>query len=60
MGITTHDPTLQLGLKIDQAATRVTNYINRIEHEVGVIAHSVGVAEPRQLRFEHIGYAPQR
>lgn len=58
VGITTHDPNLQLGLKIDQAAIRVSNYINRIEHEVGVIAHSVGVVEPRQLRLEHIGYAP--
>lgn len=58
VGITTHDPQLQRGLKIDQAAERVENYIKRVEYEVGVIAHSVGVAEPRQLGPEHIGYAP--
>ena len=52
-GITTHDPKLQRGLVPEEKAQRVTRYQQSIEHEVGVIAHSCGVAEPRQLRRRH-------
>ncbi len=52
-GITTHDRRLQSGLDPDLKAVRVRNYANRIEQEVGMIAHSCGVREPRQLRRFH-------
>lgn len=52
-GITTHDPKLQRGLDPTEKATRVANYVKNMAHEVGVIAHSCGVREPRQLRRRH-------
>ncbi len=52
-GITTHDPKLQRGLDPEEKAVRVMKYVNNIVHEVGVIAHSCGVKEPRQLSRIH-------
>lgn len=52
-GITTHNPDLQKGLVPGVKAVRVANYINNIVKEVGIIAHSCGVKEPRQLRRFH-------
>ena len=36
-----------------EKAVRVRNYALNMLHEVGVIAHSCGVPEPRQLRRHH-------
>ncbi len=52
-GITTHDKKLQTGLDPTLKAERVRNYAQNMVHEVGVIAHSCGVHEPRQLRRFH-------
>lgn len=52
-GITTHDKKLQRGLDPKAKAIRVKNYINHLVHEVGVISHSCGVNEPRQLKRFH-------
>ena len=52
-GITTHNKRMQKGLNPQHKAVRVHNYINNMQHEVGVIAHSCGVTEPRQLRRFH-------
>lgn len=52
-GITTHIPRLQRGLNPEDKAVRVQNYIDNMVHEVGVIAHSCGVREPRRLRRYH-------
>ena len=52
-GITTHKPHLQKGLDPTNKAVRVNNYVKNMVHEVGVIAHSCGVKEPRQLRRFH-------
>ena len=52
-GITTHDTKLQRGLDPTNKAERVASFHNEIEHEVGMIAHSCGVLEPRQLRRFH-------
>ncbi|MBB3225494.1 glutamate synthase domain-containing protein 2 [Luteibacter sp. Sphag1AF] len=52
-GITTHDPKLQRGLVVMDKADRVFHYATNLMYEVGVIAHSCGVKEPRQLRREH-------
>lgn len=48
-GITTHDKKLQTGLDPIIKAERVKNYAENMAHEVGVIAHSCGVHEPRKL-----------
>jgi glutamate synthase domain-containing protein 2 len=52
-GITTHNPRLQKGLDPADKAVRVQHYIENLVHEVGVIAHSCGVPEPRRLRRYH-------
>lgn len=52
-GITTHDPKLQKGLEVNDKSQRVAHYALNLKHEVGVIAHSCGVKEPRLLRRDH-------
>ena len=53
-GITTHDKGLQKGLVPRVKSQRVAAYAEGIIHEVEMIAHSVGVAEPREMRREHV------
>ena len=52
-GVTTHDKRLQRGLVPEDKAERVRRYQQQIEKEVGIIAHSCGVPEPRRLRRMH-------
>ena len=52
-GITTHNPRLQKGLVPESKAIRVQNYANNIIRELGIIAHSCGVNDPRQLKRYH-------
>lgn len=52
-GITTHNSKLQRGLAPVDKAVRVAHYAKNIALEVGIIAHSCGVREPRQLRRFH-------
>ncbi|WP_171102000.1 FMN-binding glutamate synthase family protein [Ruegeria sp. HKCCD7255] len=52
-GITTHDPKLQFGLDPTSKSERVASYANNMKKEVGIIAHSCGVSEPRQLKRYH-------
>lgn len=52
-GITTHNKKLQKGLDVQAKKTRVMHYAQNISHEVCIIAHSCGVASPRQLRRYH-------
>ena len=51
--ITTHDKKLQRGLVPANKAERIKRYSETMRKEVGVIAHSCGVSEPRQLRRYH-------
>lgn len=53
-GITTHNPRFQEGLDIADKKVRVANYAKNIVKEVEVIAHSVGVSEPRRMRRQHV------
>ena len=52
-GITTHDKKLQRGLVPADKAERVRRYSETMRKEIGVIAHSCGVPEPRLLRRYH-------
>jgi len=52
-GITTHDLKLQRGLVPEVKAERVASYAKNMAYEVGIIAHSCGVREPRELRRFH-------
>ncbi len=52
-GVTTHDKRLQRGLDPEDKAERVRRYSESMRKEIGVIAHSCGVAEPRRLRRFH-------
>ena len=53
-GITTHIPHLQKGLVVREKDKRVAAYAKAVTYEVETIAHSVGVAEPRQMRRRHV------
>lgn len=52
-GITTHDKKLQRGLVPQDKAARVAQYSKSMRKEIGIIAHSCGVREPRQLKRFH-------
>ena len=53
-GITTHDRELQRGLVPEAKSKRVAAYARNLAYDVGVIAHSCGVAEPRGLQRHHV------
>lgn len=53
-GITTHDKSLQKGLVPQEKAERVLGYVNEMKHSVGLIVHSCGVDEPRDLQRHHV------
>ncbi|MEM7490011.1 MAG: FMN-binding glutamate synthase family protein [Pseudomonadota bacterium] len=53
-GITTHNPRFQKGLVVEDKWRKVARYAQGIVKEVEVIAHSVGVTEPRQMRRRHV------
>ena len=53
-GITTHDPRFQKGLVPEDKETRVASYAKQITKEVEIIAHSVGVPEPRGIKRRHV------
>jgi glutamate synthase domain-containing protein 2 len=52
-GITTHNKRLQKGLDPANKAVRVSLYAQQMVKEIGIIAHSCGVEEPRALRRKH-------
>jgi glutamate synthase domain-containing protein 2 len=52
-GITTHNKRLQKGLDPAVKAERVKHYVTNMVYEVGVVAHSCGVREPRELQRFH-------
>ena len=52
-GITTHDKKLQRGLDVTDKTERVYHYAKSMRKEVGTIAHSCGVPEPRRLQRFH-------
>ncbi len=52
-GITTHNKRLQKGLNPEHKAVRVAQFVKNINHSVGIIAHSCGVKEPRELKRFH-------
>lgn len=52
-GITSNDPRYTYGLDPTVKAVRVYHYAKNMEYEVGVIAHSCGVREPRELNRTH-------
>ncbi|MDB6096817.1 MAG: FMN-binding glutamate synthase family protein [Francisellaceae bacterium] len=52
-GIASHKPYLMKGLDPTNKAVRVANYHKSVLYETGVIAHSCGVKEPRQLTRKH-------
>ncbi len=52
-GITTHNKKLQYGLDPESKAVRVAHYAKNMEKEVGILAHSCGVPDPRRLKRFH-------
>ncbi len=52
-GITTQNPRLQRGLVVTDKSEKVYHYATNVIREVGIIAHSCGVDDPRQLDRSH-------
>lgn len=52
-GIATHNTKLQYGLDPESKAVRVAQYAKNMKKEIGIIAHSCGVQEPRLLKRYH-------
>lgn len=52
-GITTHKKEFQKGLNPIDKAERVSMYAKNMMYEVGIIAHSCGVKQPRGLKRMH-------
>jgi len=52
-GVTTHNKRLQRGLVPENKAKRVQRYSETMRKEIGIIAHSCGVTEPRGLKRFH-------
>lgn len=52
-GVATHKKELQRGLVVVDKAERVRHYSESMHKEIGIIAHSCGVREPRQLKRIH-------
>ncbi len=59
-GVTTHNPRLQRGLVPEEKYLRVAHYARNMIKEVGIIAHSCGVPEPRRLRRKHARVVVER
>jgi glutamate synthase domain-containing protein 2 len=59
-GITTHDSKLQRGLDPIVKADRVAEYATHLQHEVEIMAHSCGVADPHKLSREHAFMVDER
>lgn len=53
-GVTTHDPDLQRGLDPTVKSVRVAHFVEQMREEVGIIAHSVGVKNPREMKRHHV------
>ncbi len=53
-GITTHNKRLQTGLDPTDKAERVKKFVSKMHYGVGLIAHSCGVNNPRELRRYHV------
>ncbi|MCE9788494.1 FMN-binding glutamate synthase family protein [Shewanella chilikensis] len=58
-GITTHNKKLQQGLDPRDKSTRVANYNKALHHDLGMLAHSCGVTDPRQLKPRHVRIVTQ-
>jgi glutamate synthase domain-containing protein 2 len=53
-GVATHSKRLQKGLVVSDKSRRVANYAKWMNEEVDRLAHSCGLAHPRELRRQHV------
>jgi glutamate synthase domain-containing protein 2 len=58
-GITTHNARLQRGLVVEEKWHRVASYATNMNKELELIAHSCGLAHPRELKREHVRIVQQ-
>ncbi len=53
-GVATHNSWLMRGLDPTEKSVRVYHYVKNLEYELGIICHSCGVEEPRELTRHHV------
>jgi len=58
VGITTHDPSLQKGLIVDEKAKRVANYVHGLEHDFYEMLAASGIKDINSINIEQL-YIPE-
>jgi len=58
VGITTHDPSLQRGMVIEEKAARVRNYVENVTHDFDELLCSIGVRSARELGLDNLYIPP--
>ena len=48
------DRRLQKGLNPEEKSVRVKNFVDKLHYGIGLIAHSCGVRNPRELKRYHV------
>ena len=57
VGITTHDPTLQKGLIVEEKAKRVANYVTGLEHDFYQMLAASGIKDAKDINIDQL-YIP--
>ncbi|MGJ8656970.1 MAG: glutamate synthase-related protein [Akkermansiaceae bacterium] len=57
VGITTHDPTLQKGLIVEEKAKRVANYVHALEHDFYEMLAASGIRDAKDISIDQL-YIP--
>ncbi len=57
-GITTHDPSLQKGLVVDEKAKRVANYVRGLEHDLYEMLSASGIKDTNSIKIDQL-YIPE-
>lgn len=58
VGITTHDPSLQKGLIVQEKAKRVANYVHGLEHDFYEMLAAAGIKDTKNININQL-YIPK-
>jgi glutamate synthase domain-containing protein 2 len=58
VGITTHNPSLQKGLIVDEKAKRIANYVHGLEHDFYEMLSASGIKDVKNIKLDQL-YIPE-
>ena len=58
VGITTHDPSLQKGLIVEEKAKRIANYVHGLEHDFYEMLAASGIRDTKDIKIDQL-YIPE-